>query len=911
MVKKIVSFVIILLIYCILGAVLLYELSGLFSFDSEEPFTYMYTLDHTGNIYYIKDDGTEQSMISIDESGKKKFNTKLTKDIFGENFYVDSVYVEYEKKIYLTIYEYDNESKLIKSVSVHMFVEDGSYGCEIFKLNTNFYPNACSNKISSFGENDNSVFFSVTDGNTAEVFSIDKSDSAHAEKIAEYTVDMEGRYASYTDSSARLFVGRDGGISVYAEDRTYPDIKAEGAVFDRFWNAMNGVYTADSRTGTLYIIGGDMRLSKILDPNVIINSENKLHISDFTDISLGTSGKFLGTIRGEKTKLFAGSYADVYEIDDNSRSLTDKLNTVLILLGTLAAAVLLSILTWDFYCAILKMRLSILPRQSMLLILLVFVLLYSVYNFAIRPQVTGLVLYDYAQEMITTGDMFIDSMNGTLKSQYGKVTYGGCAEYASNYGKALTESCENTAERLSKTQSINIIEAENGKAVLIASADLYPPGYSADRLIYDINLSEELNKKTVGASYGLFQTKLGEQIILVNEISLDLSENDFYVLLSISSSGIYDELEIINNTMWIFFGIGGGMIVILIIIVENITAHAVRKLKKSVDQIALGKYDTPIEIHTGDEIEDLSVSIKALSSHILDKTTSLERLNNSYYRFVPLSFLNTLGETKIEKVSKSLYAKRNMTVLFLRFNFSQSLANMESEGIFESINLVFEKIIPVIDSHDGTAYNFQFNGLNAIFSGAPENALLAAIKIREIVVSFNDILRSQNRRTVDMRIIISSSEVLLGFIGDEKRMEPTAVSTVISQSEEIEQLCAESGMYIVCMNNAFDALPKEKFRSRRVGKVRTADGEIHTIYDMFDSDPYSLIKLKEQTAMKFELGVKLFEKKDFVNARNVFMDIVKYAPGDGVSRNYMYLSEYNIGSDAKQLTYTVYNMPGT
>ena len=79
------------------------------------------------------------------------------------------------------------------------------------------------------------------------------------------------------------------------------------------------------------------------------------------------------------------------------------------------------------------------------------------------------------------------------------------------------------------------------------------------------------------------------------------------------------------------------------------------------------------------------------------------------------------------------------------------------------------------------------------------------------------------------------------------------------------------------------------------------------LYDMFDSDPYSLIKLKEQYMTRFEVAVSLFEKRDFVHARGQFMDIVKYAADDGVSRNYMYLAEYNSTAEKPQLTYNIFN----
>ena len=348
------------------------------------------------------------------------------------------------------------------------------------------------------------------------------------------------------------------------------------------------------------------------------------------------------------------------------------------------------------------------------------------------------------------------------------------------------------------------------------------------------------------------------------------------------------------------------MLVVIFMIIENITAGAVRRLKKSVDRIACGEYNAPIDIRTGDEIEELSKSVRALSDHIVDKTTSLERLNNSYYRFVPLSFLKNLGETQIERVDKSLHSKRRMAVLLLRFTMSDTGSMMESQDIFESVNGVFEQMIPIIGEFSGTAYNFLYNGLSAIFNSA-DDAVRAAIRIREAMAAYNEVGRKKGRRTADVRVVISEGDVLLGFIGDEKRMEPAAVSGVITEAEEIEKLCSGSSLYIVCTGDAFRTLPQGRYRSRRIGEFSAPGIAGECLYDIFDSDPYALIKLKEQFSAEFAKAVSLFESGDFTAARTRFMDIVKYAPDDGAARNYLYLAEHNINSGRRRLTYRIYD----
>ena len=231
---------------------------------------------------------------------------------------------------------------------------------------------------------------------------------------------------------------------------------------------------------------------------------------------------------------------------------------------------------------------------------------------------------------------------------------------------------------------------------------------------------------------------------------------------------------------------------------------------------------------------------------------------------------------------------------------------MDTDELFESINSVFEQIVPIISRNNGTAYNFLYNGFNAIFLDSSESILRTAIRIRETVQACNKLRSESGACTADVRIVISEDSVLLGFVGDEMRMQPTAVSNAINVAEEIEKLCRSSGLYIICTESTYVHLPQERYRIRYIGCYTASDGSVVKLYDMFDGDPYYLIKLKEQFKAQFEASVKLFEDRDFAAARSRFMDIVKYAPDDGVSRNYMYLAEHNIGAERPQPTYTVF-----
>lgn len=903
MAKRIVSFTVILLAYAIIGSAALFGTAdfGLGFGTGDNGIRYAYALDRAGDIYYISDTNGEKTMVSVDSSGKKLFEKNLETKDFGENFYVDQIYVEHDRSIFLTVYEFDKSTRFIVRVSVHAFRDDGSYFGRVFKSDTWIYPNARSKIVSSMCEDDANIYFAVRNNEKAELFSAPKNNARPAEKIAEFNVGEEV-YGLIAVSSGSIAVGGPDGITVYDSDGGYMPGRYDGAVFDRFWSGISCFYALDSVSGNIYSVSTDRSVTNVVGGK--INAEEKLTSSDLNDIAVGITGNFFGTVRGKSERLYYGSFSVMSRINADTADKSAAINRVLVIAAVCAGVLLLTVLTWDFFCSILKMRLSILLRQSLLIALLMFVALYSLLYFIIIPNIEKTVRTHYTYKAELIANSFEHSINGTVSDPESDL-YTAYDQYLAEYGISCALSRKNDFAGDDENPVITLIGENEGRLSVIASSALYPSGYPADMLMYGDSVSTIVSGMP-GPEYStMTRIPEGERLCLIRRTNLS-GTAPVYLIVEIGVGELSSAAADIRDLMNRFLTLGGVLIVILFMVIENITAGAVRRLKRSVDRIAGGEYDAPVNIRTGDEVEDLSVSVKALAEHIIEKTASLEKLNHSYYRFVPQTFLTNLGETQIERVEKSLHARKRMAVLFLRFRFSQPLSGMDARDIFDSINSVYEQIMPILDRFGGAGYNFLFNGLSAIFPDSTRNALQAAIKIRETIHIFNEIQQSENRRTAQVHIVIGEDEVLLGFIGDDKRMEPTAVSTAISESEDIEKILSDSGLYIVCTERAFRSLPPGKYRSRCIGDFVTSEGTVK-LFDMFDSDPYTLIKLKEQFITRFELGVRLFQKQDYVNSRNMFMEIVKYAPDDGVSRNYMYLSEYNISAGKKQLTYTVYN----
>ena len=242
MAKKVISFIVILLVFCTAGAAVLIGTSNFglgFGGMTENPVSSAYALDRAGDIYYVNRTSTGMELVCVDSTGKRLFEKKLDPAVFGGDFTVSGIYVEHDKGIYLTVYEYDPETLFISRVSIQNFYEDGTYAGEVFSQKVSCLMNARTLLVSSFSEDDNAVYFALLDNGTAEVFSALKNNSEPAAKIADHRLPDAEIYGAYAFTDGSVVLGRNGGLTVLSSSGTREFDMPDGSpVFDRFWNGI-------------------------------------------------------------------------------------------------------------------------------------------------------------------------------------------------------------------------------------------------------------------------------------------------------------------------------------------------------------------------------------------------------------------------------------------------------------------------------------------------------------------------------------------------------------------------------------------------------------------------------------------------------------------------------------------------
>jgi len=649
-------------------------------------------VDRSGSIYYIRKEKDQSYLISVDSLGRQSYKKNISK-IVMENCIFDTIFVDQDKNLYLTVYELVPNTLQITQVGIYAFRDDGSFIKQIFKYNLQHNYDSKFRLISAMSDDNKNVYFGFLNNNRVDIFTYEKGSDDTAKKSNEYSLDgTSGKInAFYVLPSEDVILSLEGGTLLKKSkdlgDTSYNFNTNPKVIIDQFWFAGSQFYCRDAVSGNIYLSSNlNFDLTIATRGSKVISDKENITFKQLNPVTVGSAGNVMGIYSDGKTnRIFLGGFAFLPEIGKTDTSSRSDLMMWFLLIGIIAGIIIISLLLWDFYCNFLNMRLSILLRQSLLVTMVIFIALYVLTNSIIIPKSKEMIGNLYLTEQVKASQMLIAAFKGFINnSGTNELNLIKSADFFDQFQKNLSASLNavNNEEALSSqeisridfnTSHISVLVKNGGQYVVAASNDRYEGGFPVSLMGYGRYMEDGLEKaeKNEISSFNVM-LQSGKELCLLLPTGLNYS--GFPVVLSMSTGLDVLDNDISNMSKIVvnFMRFIGLVLVLLVIFVEYITVYNVRKLKKAVDKIAEGDYGRIIDIHSGDEVEELSKSIQVLSVNILNVTNSLNKLNASYHRFVPQRFLEILGETHIENVGKGSQAqKENVVMMFLRFRFYQ------------------------------------------------------------------------------------------------------------------------------------------------------------------------------------------------------------------------------------------------
>ena len=832
---------------------------------------YALAMDENGLVYYVENVDGANRIVKTDDQGNLIVDAELPVMTDADRFVVQSIFVTSDNYIYVAGFEADLVHRTASRAILVALDENGSlYDTpydEPIETETLRAPRGGA-MFAAMSEDDDRVYFAYLNAGQAAILAHEKSGGAvtalayveAGEDVTALYVTSEGRLAaSYADGSLRLS-SADGA-------RMEPLGAGNVRTFRMYHGSGNTFYYLDAESGGVGQVNlAQGSVSAIVPGNLDIGAGRRF--SDFAEVAVGARGQLSGLLYDEGWRVFTGSESRLSESPQARRTGFDtgKLVAAAILLG----ALLVTVLLWDIYCNVLKMRVSVLVRQAVLIGISLIILVYVLLQFILLPQMESAMTVQYEHQVSTAARVLAAEVRDLDEADRARAVRSAGVKLIGSDGAQIPA-------------YFSLVAQDGGARLLEATSESAVSGVIYSAVPLSADLGRAIDSALAGSEQLLrLRDPLGETMY-----ALVPAGEDRVVIAAMSAASVGASLTELFRRVQIFLVAACAVLFAALLLVESLTVRSLRRLRRGVDAVSSGNYDVEIHVSSGDEVENLAHAFTAMAHKIRDNTRRLEDVSRSYYRFVPENLVQLLGESTIEGVGKNSSVEKRMTLLRLHFSFADRRVADSTKALFQNINDVIEHLSPLVTENGGTVYDFNADNFIAVFSRS-DDALRAALRLREAAQALSEDRKSRGLCDVDVRLTLCGGDVMLGIIGDEKRMSPAVVSDIVAQAERLCALQAPSSVYILCTREVVgDAEP---YRLRAIGTYYD-NGRPLQLFDVYDGDPYALLKTKETIQPQFEKALAAYESGDMARARLLFLQIVKSAFDDGVSRNYLYCAD--------------------
>lgn len=270
------------------------------------------------------------------------------------------------------------------------------------------------------------------------------------------------------------------------------------------------------------------------------------------------------------------------------------------------------------------------------------------------------------------------------------------------------------------------------------------------------------------------------------------------------------------------------VVILLLVVVDIILFLSLNSLRRASRQVNEGRWGITVGARRRDEIGDLSRDFNTMSIKLKDYFFRLEEMRDANARFVPVEFIKFLGKESIADVRSGEQKRRQFTLFFADIrSFTTLSEGMTPKENFDFINSYLSVMGPVIREHGGFIDRYLGDAIMALFPDSPGQAARAALKMHDMLRGFNAERRAAGKSPIDFGVGIHSEEVILGVLGEERRLSATVVSDAVDLVNRLEGLTKRHGMGIIISADAFEGLePELKGVCVPVGTIDYDDGDL-------------------------------------------------------------------------------------
>ncbi|MCK5876374.1 MAG: response regulator [Candidatus Marithrix sp.] len=273
----------------------------------------------------------------------------------------------------------------------------------------------------------------------------------------------------------------------------------------------------------------------------------------------------------------------------------------------------------------------------------------------------------------------------------------------------------------------------------------------------------------------------------------------------------------------------------------------------------------------------------------------LSLVNIAYSNFVPLEFLQLLEKDSIVDVRLGDHVQKKMTVLFADIrSFTTLSESMSPKENFEFINDYLGRVSPIIRKYDGFIDKYIGDAIMALFPQNVDDAVKASIEIHKQLTSFNQERKQQSKQQINIGIGLHIGSLMLGTIGEKKRMEGTVISDAVNLASRLEGLTKLYGASTLISGEVLQEISNpNQYNYRFLGKVRVKGKQAPVkVLEIIDSESEEIRDKKIALMPQFEQAITAYYHKNFKQAFTYFQNILLELPNDKAAIFYLERCKY-------------------
>ncbi len=296
-------------------------------------------------------------------------------------------------------------------------------------------------------------------------------------------------------------------------------------------------------------------------------------------------------------------------------------------------------------------------------------------------------------------------------------------------------------------------------------------------------------------------------------------------LLEIGSDLYYfrQNVQQVYNRTVLYMSFVGLTLIIFILLMTFLILRNLGVLRRGVERIAEGEWSHKIALKSNDEVSELGERFNYMSDSIHNYLNQIQLLNSSYQKFFPDDFLQHLDLRSVTEVKLGDQVEKNMSILFSDIrSFTSISENLTPAENFNFLNEYLKIIAPIIRKNQGFIDKYVGDAIMALFPSVADDAVKTAIDMVTNLKEFN--YQQTTLPEIKIGIGIHTGKVMLGILGEQQRMEATVIADSVNFAARLESLSKHAGATIIVSEDTMNQISnQEHFLKRYLGRVQVVE----------------------------------------------------------------------------------------